>query len=160
MATESDKVTFVVEMDGQQLQVVVAALDMYLRMGMGQLDVSVDEFLRTHFYPRYYEALAPGAGTEGSSHVTRGALVRSHINDIKALVFLHPPNGSWGVGNRKVPRVCREAYDVLQVLRKTWADHRTATGTDLSYTVWARDYLPANPEWPPVTCKVKKDADT
>jgi hypothetical protein len=30
---------------------------------------------------------------------------------------LHPKNGSWGIHNKKVDESCREAFDIIQVIR-------------------------------------------
>lgn len=146
---------FTITVDDKQLQVINDALDMYSRMGMGQLDVSVEEFLRMHFYQLYYEQ--PAAEETTPPDLTRGKLVEAYINDVKALVFNHPPNGSWGIYNDKVPRACREAYDLKQVFRKVLAEQRLkkakAKGEEelakhIAITVDMGNYLPSNPEWP------------
>lgn len=133
---------FVIEMNEAQLQVIIDALDNYSRMGMGQLDVSVEEFLRLSFYERYHER----CGNE----------VKFLVDDIKALVFGHSPNSSWSIGNDEVPAKCREAYDIQQVVRKVLAEHRNAD----RHSVWMNPYMATNPSLPPVKCvKVEPEGD-
>jgi hypothetical protein len=48
---------YTLEVSEFQLQVLRQALDNYARMGMGQLDVSVDEFLRQNFYGMYGDGI-------------------------------------------------------------------------------------------------------
>jgi len=152
---------FKIELDDKQMRVICDALDMYSRMGMGQLDVAVEEFLRLKFYNLYHDrqSYSPENGDLGQNYETHGYRVRRAVDRIKHLVFGHPPNGSWGIHNEKVPWDCREAYDIKQVLRKTVCESRIA---DLkaqgdeegirhqSITVSMSDYLPTHPEFPPV----------
>jgi hypothetical protein len=156
---------FTITVEDKQLRVINDALDMYSRMGMGQLDVSVEEFLRMHFYKLYYEE--PAAEETTPPDLTRGKLVEAYINDVKALVFGHPPNGSWGIYNDKVPQRCREAYDLKQVFRKALAEQRLkrakAEGKEelashIAITVDMGSYLPSNPEWPKSECAVEEDS--
>jgi hypothetical protein len=158
---------FTITVDDKQLRVINDALDMYSRMGMGQLDVSVEEFLRMHFYKLYYEQPAADASEALEVELTRGKLVEAYINDVKALVFGHPPNGSWGIYNDKVPQPCREAYDLKQVFRKALAEQRLekakAAGEEelakhIAITVDMGSYLPSNPEWPKSECAVEEDS--
>lgn len=132
-----------IELDEAQLAVVLAALDTYSRMGMGQLDVAVGEFISRH---------APKGYDQDSRDMVRFA-----IDTIKRMVWGHPPNGSWGIFSPEVPRACRESYDILQVLRYARWEVRRDRGEAPSYTVENNPYLPANPEWPPVTCVAVDD---
>lgn len=163
-----------IELEERQLRVVLSALDMYFRMGMGQLDVSVDEFLRLEFAARYYEQpLDPvkyRADYDRSiaQHLpVKGPKVRELLDEVKQLVFGHASNASWGVRNEQVPVACREAYDILQVLRRCRAVERIKrleadgdleNAQGVATCVDMRDYHPTNPEWPPVTiCAIPKE---
>lgn len=150
-----------IECNEEQLVVLLKALDMYSRTGMGQLDISLDEFLRNNFYKNYYNI-----PTTDDVNITCGEAVEAHINSIKALVWQHPPNGSYGIFNKEVPIECREAYDILQILRKCRAKERihqleikgdTELSQHIKITVDMSDYLPANKAQPPVCAKVLYD---
>lgn len=158
---------FTITVDDKQLRVICDALDMYSRMGMGQLDVSVEEFLRMHFYKLYYEQRVDEASDSSGADIEKGKLVEAYIADVKALVFGHSPNGSWGIYNDKVPQVCREAYDIKQVFRKTLAEHRLKEAevqgdediaAHIRCTVDMRDYMASNPEWPATECAPAEDS--
>lgn len=150
---EEESPKFRLTVDEKQLRVILDALDMYSRMGMGQLDVAVEEFLRTYFMDIYYDELV-----DSSSDRTRGMAVKDHVDAVKNLVFGHASNGSWSIYNRQVPRVCREAYDLQQVFRKTLALRRLQRAREageeeaaahIRMTVDMGFYHPANPEWLP-----------
>ena len=147
--TEEDE-TFTFKVNRRQLRVIRTALDNYARMGMGQLEVSVEEFLRMHFYDLYYEK-NPGVGDP--HHETVGEMVKSHLDFIKYAVFGHSPHGSWGIYNEKVPADCREAYDIRQVVGKADVEASRREGVDRSWDVDNRSYLPTNPEEPPIEIK-------
>lgn len=154
---------FVLEMEEKQARVICDALDMYSRMGMGQLDVAVEEFLRMKFYDQYYEKPYVDGFSDGRK--TAGQEVRDLVGDIKRIVFEHPMNGSWGIFNNKVPWDCREAHDIKQVLRKAVTANRieelkaagdTESVKHLSLTVDMDSYMASNPELPPVVARAKK----
>jgi hypothetical protein len=94
------------ELTAEEADVVRRALDMYARMGMGQLEVAVDEFLQDNFHDRYYDKGYPLE----KGPCTRGPLVTAHVDDIKALVFEQPHAGSWSIGNEKVPVKSQTAW--------------------------------------------------
>jgi hypothetical protein len=46
--------------------------------------------------------------------------VDNQLNPVRNLLIQepsHPRNGSWGIHNPKVDETCREAYDLIQVIR-------------------------------------------
>jgi len=83
--------------------------------------------------------------------VTRAQIVRDQADTVKALVFDHPPNGSWGIADERVPAGCREAYDIYQVTLKAVAETRIAREDDperrsfMRLSVHLHDYMPTNP---------------
>jgi hypothetical protein len=142
---------FTIELDEQQMHVVAKALENYARMGMGQLDVSVEEFLRLNFFNDYYEQrtvvpVNPLFNTMG----TKGGRVDAMVNEIKMLVFKHAPNASWGIANKKVPEICREAWDICQVVRKAKAELYHERHPDAHKGVHMGPYMATNPKLPPV----------
>jgi hypothetical protein len=139
--------TFTFEVNEYQLQVLRQALDNYARMGMGQLNVSVEEFLRQHFYDdSWSQPLDPAY-----ERITKGFKVKYLVNQIKMLVFGHPPNGSWGIYNKQVPKACREAYDIRQIVGRVLSRlHMDRGDKGAAWTVYNRSYLATNSEDPPV----------
>lgn len=143
-----------IEMNDKQAGVIIDALDMYSRVGMGQLEI-IEEFLRMHFWGKFDKYKVSTIFNE----------TRRQISIIKALVFDHSPNGSWGIFNEEVPQSCREAFDIIQALRKPLAVTRVAEleeeGKDVlanhvRQTVDMGDYMPANPDWPKIKVKVER----
>ena len=140
-----DEKTYTFEVNENQLHVLRAALDNYARMGMGQLDVSVAEFLRNKFYDDSWdEQLDPVY-----ERVTKRNKVDQLVNRLKDLIFGHPPNGSWGISNEKVPKDCREAYDIRQIVGHALNGVRKAQGKKPWY-IDGRPYLATNDEDPPI----------
>lgn len=142
MSIEEKRVQITLEV--RQARVLIDALDMYLRMGMGHLEVAVGEFLREQFYER--------AGPHEEE-------VMEAIQEIKRLVFSLEGNGSWGIRNEKVPLRCREAADIEKVLRFGVAQIRVAEAEavgDDTTARWMRmtcdfdPYSAINADWPPI----------
>ena len=137
---------FTIEFDEQQMHVVARALENYARMGMGQLDVSVEEFLREHFYEDYYEVPTPKV----SMPRNQGEVVKYHVDEVKDSVFGHTPNGSWSISNVKVPEVCREAWDICQVMRRAKAELYHEQNPGRHHGIDMGPYMATNPKLPPV----------
>lgn len=131
---------YTIDVTEEQLGVILRALDVYSRIGMGQLEVAVYETVRDLFWK-----------PTDTEDVWRRA--RSYINMVKTYVWGHTANSSFGIFSRDVPAECREAYDIQQVCRKVRAEAR-GTG---EWSVDLRDYMPAHPEWPPVKCSVREE---
>jgi len=87
----------------KQAKVVEAALDLYSRIGMGQLE-DVAHVLGRHF-----------------EHVNSWDLIQQHIYRLKRAAFpnsaAHIGTGSWGISNKQVPESFRVAYEIQQVMR-------------------------------------------
>lgn len=142
--------TYQIEMNEKQLLHLLDALDLYSRLGMGQLE-ALDDWIRLKF--QTYDADGEGYDSD---------YIRKLFQNIKAEVWCHPPNGSWGIHNSKVPTSCREAYDIKQVLRKARHSARMQDPNEseetkkwIRFTVDGDSYFPTNPDLPPVKCKVK-----
>jgi hypothetical protein len=51
----------------------------------------------------------------------------------------HPRNGSWGIHNPKVDETCREAYDIIQVIRhEFWKQDKTRSNITVDSNVMLR----------------------
>ena len=76
------------------------------------------------------------------------ARIMTWVNALKRDAFNLDANASNGIYNEAVPVDCREAYDIRQVLAKV---------TARPGHVDSRSYMPANEDWPPVTCAELED---
>lgn len=160
-----------IELDERQLGILVKALDLYSRIGMGQWEI-LSEFMVSNLWKIVEDSVleqripdAPRLDKDElfSIVLDRVQGARNQINEIKRVVLGQPTNGSLGIFNTKVPEGCREAHDIQQILRKTHAEaraqEREVAGERVDrWTTDFRDYLPANPEWPPVTCEIVSNA--
>lgn len=102
----------------QQAHVVIQALDLFSRLGMGQFEI-VSEVLRDIGVMRYSDA------DFNEKRDSTDAL----LDELKA-VFGHPPNGSLGIMAAVEPS--RIAYDIECVLRKEIAKQEQHG----SHSVW------------------------
>jgi len=107
-----------IELNNTQLRTIQSALDMYLRIGIGQFTVIKDhptfqKHLSNLFqdkngktdYNVYHKFrdMADNTLTEG-----RNILIRE-LNK--------GTNASWGINHQSVDESCREAHDIIQVIR-------------------------------------------
>ena len=92
---------FVLKMNRRQAGVITAALDLYSRIGMGQIS-EVENILRLdrHVKPDY-------------SHDA----VRNALDFVKREIFGLDGNGNLGIHNETVPKNYRVAWDLQQVIR-------------------------------------------
>ena len=104
------KKTYTLTMSEEQAQVVVRALDLYTRIGIGQFE----EILRVY---------DPLSETWGSGH----QFALEYIGEIKAQAG-HPMNGSHGIHHPEVRDEFRAAYDVQQVIRNRIAFDQNPEG--------------------------------
>jgi hypothetical protein len=122
------------ELNTEQAKIVVASLDFFMRIGMGQIEEVANVLTDYHCdYDR-----------DDCENLVK---VRGLCKDIKAALNI-PHNGSYGIYNDKTPAICKAAYDIECVLRQTIAqqeDHK-------SYSTWLNDPLHANKEIPLAKC--------
>tara|TARA_Y100000310_G_scaffold263083_2_gene273057 strand:+ start:1323 stop:1817 length:495 start_codon:yes stop_codon:yes gene_type:complete len=161
-----DEVKYQITLNEEQMRVLREALDNYARMGMGQLDISVAEFLRRHFCDLDRPPLMtedPGDDpTFVPTEIDVWVAVRGLVVHLKQWVFNHPPEGSWGISNEKVPEICREAYDMKQVIRKALFDAAldqlepdSERQMTLLLSVDQRPYIATNPKQTPIKVERK-----
>ena len=106
------------EVNNKQLHLIQRALDLYSRIGAGQFNV-----IKEH--PTFERHLANELkDKEGKTDYSRFHQVRDSIDimlvqprNMLMQEPLHPRNGSWGIHNKKVDESCREAFDIIQVIR-------------------------------------------
>tara|TARA_Y100000310_G_scaffold255971_1_gene263658 strand:- start:1220 stop:1720 length:501 start_codon:yes stop_codon:yes gene_type:complete len=163
MSDKKKPVKYRLELNEHQMHVVRDALENYFRMGMGQLDVSVEEFLRMHFWDLVKREAISNTDDRHDPTWTPvmkavHELTKEKVNQIKMLVFDHAPGASYGIFNEKVPAVCREAYDICQVVRKALSDVRIKRHPEDKqqelFTVDQRPYMASNPDQPPALVEI------
>ena len=155
--------TYRIEFTETQLRIIMAALDLKMRLNLGQLE-ELGFALRMHGSADL--GFDPGAEKE-------------LLNQLKKLYFpdLHQ-NGSYGIRNKKVPKWDRKGYDMIQVMRKAIHDETVKELTSdlaifpegseereeiekrllfLKYTVSGHDYYGVADEEPPFTIEVVDD---
>lgn len=97
--------------DENQARILIQALDLYSRLGIGQYEEAVS-FLKWQSDPRL----------EGKHEECDKAM--KHLNEIKMLLFNMPSNASYGIYSEKVPDCFRAAWDILKVIRhQLWKDN-------------------------------------
>ena len=101
----------------EQLRLIQRALDFYSRVGIGQFNAIKD-------HPTFERHLANEYKVDGKIDYTRYHATRDMADN--ALVqarnmlyndFTVGKNGSWGIHNPNVDDSCRDAYDLIQVIR-------------------------------------------
>lgn len=128
------------EMNSEQARAVIAALDLFSRIGMGQLE-EIEHFIAWEGVLKIREP---------HTLIMRDAL-RDLCNQMKAILG-HPTNGSWGITNAEVPKRCRVAYDLQCVLRQVVGRHEG----EQSHSVWLHDPLHVVKDVPLAKCEAVK----
>jgi hypothetical protein len=99
----------------EQLRLIQTALDFYSRVGTGQFSE-----IKNHptFEKHLYKEL------DCSNDFTKYHSVRDQVDEVltqaKRLLYNDPfavRNGEWGIHHPKVDDSCRDAYDLIQVIR-------------------------------------------
>ena len=100
-----------------QLRLIQQALDFYSRVGIGQFDAIKD-------HPTFEKHLHKEFEIDGKTDYSRYHAVRDSADNVifQARNILYNDNslsrnGSWGIYNKKVDESCREAFDLIQVIR-------------------------------------------
>jgi len=107
-----------IELNNSQLSLIQRALDFYSRIGAGQFNV-----IKEH--PTFERHLANELKDKnGKTDYSRFHHVRDSVDTMLVQPrnmlmqdLLYPRNGNWGIHNPKVDESCREAYDIIQVIR-------------------------------------------
>ena len=101
----------------KQLQLIQKSLDFYSRVGIGQFDAIKD-------HPTFEKHLHKEFEIDGKTDYSRYHAVRDSADNVifQARNILYNDNslsrnGSWGIYNKKVDESCREAFDLIQVIR-------------------------------------------
>ncbi len=94
----------------EQAQIIIRALDLYARIGIGQFESILDVYDR----PCNLDLKERDGIREGLRHAK--------------LCAGHPENGSFGIHNSKVRDEFRAAFDIQQVIRHRVAHDRSPEG--------------------------------
>lgn len=125
----------------EQLKLIQKALDLYSKIGTGQLSEIV-------YHPTFEKSLRKLVKDDEGWHKyhSRKDEINSLLNRVKNLLYNDekdtPINSTWGIFNPKVDQSCLVAYDLLQVIRNEfWKNdpERSEVAVDSSVTLWTKD---------------------
>lgn len=103
-------------MTTEQAQVVVKALDLYTRLGLGQI-TEIEHLVSEGIIPLYSSHNTDVSSISSAKMDT----VKESCRQLKALLGYHI-NGSYGIGHHNVHDNVHKAYEILKVLSKTCAE--------------------------------------
>lgn len=118
-----------IDLSEQQAKIVAAALDLYSRIGIGQMEIVSEVMVDLNIINPL------GTGRE---------VITEKLHEIKALLG-HPKNGSFGICNPVVNDDVKTAYDLECVIKKELTSNCVSrVGTN----VWSYDPLHTNKKEP------------
>lgn len=106
-------------LSANDIHVLVRVLDLYGRLGLGQLNFLTDELIMFYIHDDFnYEK------------------ARDLCDDLKRFLFNFQPNSSYGIHSKQMHNNFREAYDMQQVLRHrvSW-DNNPEGGTTVNFDI-------------------------
>tara|TARA_R110000796_G_scaffold104011_5_gene213534 strand:- start:12 stop:440 length:429 start_codon:yes stop_codon:yes gene_type:complete len=120
----------------KQLHLIQTSLDFYNRIGIGQFNMIKD-------HPTFEKHLHEEFKVDGVTDYVRYHEVRGNIDCIltqprNMLYNDHSigTNGNWGIFNPKVDESCREAFDIIQVIRhEFWKRDENRSGITVDSSV-------------------------
>lgn len=122
------------EMTGVQARIIARALDLFVRLGLGQTEEAAD-FLDTVLDVKDLEAL------------------RQTMRAVKVEQLGCPANGSYGIGNSKLHPQVHDAYDVKKALEKVIA----TVEKHQDFSVWHDGNIVKYGKEPHITASFVKD---
>lgn len=130
---EEINITYQLILSEKQANILIEALDVYSRIGMGQLNIVAESITKQYDSNHHYRY---------SSDVME--IVKSCMNTAK-LALGHPINGNLSIAGSDTPKSAQIAYDVQCVLRKS---------VKASYGIWNNDPLHVDKNTPLAEVKV------
>jgi hypothetical protein len=123
----------------EQLRLIQHALDFYSRVGIGQFNAIKDHpTFQRHLHNEFKDE-------NGKTDYKRYHLVRDSVDEIlvqpRNMLYndnSRGKNGSWGIYNTNVDDLCRDAFDIIQVIRhEFWKKdpNRSSITVDSSVTL-------------------------
>lgn len=104
--------TVTMTMTAQQARCVIDALDLYCRIGLGQIE-ELEMLARSGF-------IRPTAGTDPADVRDELAALCSSIKRMLG----HHPGGSFGIGHDLVHEYANRAFEIKKQIEKPLAEHR------------------------------------
>jgi len=126
-----------IELNSNQLRLIQRALDFYSRVGIGQFEV-IKEHPTFERHLSNELKLMNGKTDYNRFHQVRDSVDAMLVQPRNMLIQdpTHPRNGSWGIHNIKVDESCREAYDIIQVIRhEFWKADETKSNITVDSSV-------------------------
>lgn len=106
------------EVTNKQLRLIQHALDFYSRVGIGQFErIKEHPTFERHLYNEFKDE--QGITDYGKLHQVRDE-VDEIFNQAKKLLYNESSavkNGGWGIGHTSVDDSCRDAFDLVKVIR-------------------------------------------
>lgn len=133
-----------IELNNNQLQLIQRALDFYSRVGIGQFTEIKDH---PTFERHLYKQCEVDGKTDYSEYHRLRDEVDEQLNVARNMLyneFTMSHNGSWGIYNPKVDDSCREAFEMIQVIRhEFWKANpkRSSVTVDSSVDGWIKDKI-------------------
>ena len=120
----------------EQLKLIQIALDFYSRVGIGQFDAIKD-------HPTFEKHLHKEFEIDGKTDYSRYHAVRDSADNVifQARNILYNDNslgknGSWGIHNPNVDDTCRQAFDIVQVIRhEFWKKNPNRSGITVDSSI-------------------------
>lgn len=109
-----------ITLDESSVRAVEAALELFMRFGMGQFEY-LEETLRTQSF-----------GSEDWVKEYDTESVRALCDEMKRVAFGHSPGASYGIRNSDIPDEFRTCADVLFAIRSAKGDDRYGGMPNLS----------------------------
>jgi len=126
-----------IELNNNQLRLIQRALDFYSRVGIGQFEV-IKEHPTFERHLSNELKLMNRKTDYNRFHQVRDSVDAMLVQPRNMLIQdpTHPRNGSWGIHNIKVDESCREAYDIIQVIRhEFWKADETRSNITVDSSV-------------------------
>ena len=101
-----------ITLDESSVRAVEAALEFFMRFGMGQFEY-IEEVIRTQSF-----------ASEDWTKDYDSKSVEALCNEMKQVVFGHAPGGSYGIRNPSIPDEFRTCADVFFAIRSASGDDR------------------------------------
>lgn len=113
----------VLEITPEQAYAVAKALDLYSRMGLGQVR-EIGHLVRAGAIPFKKDIAADGPG----GMIDRAESIDSLLGQVSTLLGFQP-NASFGLGSPRVPTDSLRAYEIQKVLQQALANDRDPNPT-------------------------------
>jgi hypothetical protein len=132
----------------EQLRLIQHALDFYSRVGIGQFNVIKEHpTFERHLYNEFKDK--DGKTDYGKYHSVRDE-IDTTLNVARNMLYNDSSigkNGSWGIHNPKVDDSCRDAYDLIQVIRhEFWKQDPNKSSITVDSSVYLTDSKNSNIE--------------